>query len=63
VLMSMLVLIAGPESTTRFATHLIFLAPFIAGLALDGCGIETNTAAEAGAETNETMTEVKAAAV
>ena len=60
VLMSVLVLVAGPESTTRFATHLIFLAPFIAGLALDGAVPERQGSAEA---ENETMTEAKAAAV
>ncbi|MBQ4416067.1 MAG: hypothetical protein II868_00100 [Butyrivibrio sp.] len=59
VLMSVLVLIAGPESTTRFATHLIFLAPFIAGLALDGTVPEQKD----GAEADEIMTEAKAAAV
>lgn len=34
VLLALLVLIAGPESTTRFATHLIFLAPFLLAMAL-----------------------------
>ena len=29
VLISILVLIAGPESTTRFAVHLIFLSPYL----------------------------------
>ena len=34
VLLSMLVLIAGPESTTRFAVHIIFLAPFLTAIAV-----------------------------
>ena len=36
VLLSLLVLIAGPESTTRFATHIIFLAPYLVSIAVTG---------------------------
>ena len=34
ILLSILVLIAGPESTTRFATHIIFLAPYLMALTM-----------------------------